>query len=366
MKTYIPQIEPWIDDEELIQLKRVIQSTYVTEHELTQEFEDLIKELTGARYAMALTNGTAALYCCLVALGIGPGDEVIVPNLTFIATANAVLMAGATPVFCDVLPDTMCIDPVEVECLITPRTKAVMPVHLYGQSADMHLLSDIAEAYSLKIIEDAAQGVGVKFDNKHVGTYGDLGILSFYGNKTITCGEGGVILTDNEDLRDKCYRLKNHGRSVKGVFTHDDIGYNFAFTEMQAAIGIAQMNKLARIVEKKNQIYDTYHANLKNLFDRLNPVYIDSRTTPVHWFVSFLTDYKEELCEHLRADSIGTRAFFYPLHRQPCYSHMNIEHSFEVTDELFNRGVSLPSSYHLTYENQMRIIESIQGFFNKK
>jgi len=366
MKTYIPQIEPWIDDEELIQLKRVIQSTYVTEHELTQEFEDLIKELTGARYAMALTNGTAALYCCLVALGIGLGDEVIVPNLTFIATANAVLMAGATPVFCDVLPNTMCIDPVEVERLITPRTKAVMPVHLYGQSADMHLLSDIAETYSLKIIEDAAQGVGVKFDNKHVGTYGDLGILSFYGNKTITCGEGGVILTDNEDLRNKCYRLKNHGRSVKGVFTHEDIGYNFAFTEMQAAIGIAQMNKLARIVEKKNQIYDTYHANLENLFDRLNPVYIDPRTTPVHWFVSFLTDYKEEFCEHLRGESIGTRSFFYPLHRQPCYSHMNIEHNFEVTDELFNRGVSLPSSYHLTYDNQMRIIESIQGFFNKK
>ena len=365
MKTYIPQIEPWIDDEELVQLKRVIQSTYVTEHHLTQEFEDLIKELTGSRYAIALTNGTAALYCCLVALDIGPGDEVIVPNLTFIATANAVLMAGATPVFCDVLPDTMCMDPAEAERLITPRTRALMPVHLYGQSADMHRLSSIAETYSLKIIEDAAQGVGVKFDNKHVGTYGDLGILSFYGNKTITCGEGGVILTDDEDLRNKCYRLKNHGRSAKGIFKHEDIGYNFAFTEMQAAVGIAQMNKLARIIEKKNEIYNTYHTNLDNVFDRLNPIYIDPRTTPVHWFVSFLTDHKENLCEYLNGESIGTRSFFYPLHSQPCYSHTKVGSSFEVTDKLFNRGISLPSSYHLTYTDQMRIIESIQRFFDK-
>ena len=201
MKTYIPQIEPWIDDEELVQLKRVIQSTYVTEHELTQEFEDLIKELTGARYAVALTNGTAALYCCLVALGVGPGDEVIVPNLTFIATANAVLMAGATPIFCEVERDTMCMDPAAAEKLITSKTRALMPVHLYGQSADMHRLVKIAKDHGIKIIEDAAQGVGVKFDNKHVGTYGDLGILSFYGNKTITCGEGGIILTDDEELR---------------------------------------------------------------------------------------------------------------------------------------------------------------------
>lgn len=365
MKTYIPQIEPWIDNEELVQLKRVVQSTYVTEHELTHEFEDLIKQLTGAQYAIALTNGTAALYCCLVALDIGPGDEVIVPNLTFIATANAVLMTGATPVFCDVQPDTMCMDPAEVERLITPNTRALMPVHLYGQSADMHRLCALARDYSLKIVEDAAQGVGVKFDNKHVGTYGDLGILSFYGNKTITCGEGGIILTDDEELRNKCYRLKNHGRSVKGVFKHEDIGYNFAFTEMQAAIGIAQMNKLDRIIEKKNKIYDVYHAHLGNLADRLQPVYLDPRTTPVHWFVSFLTEHKEALCTHLHDQSIGTRSFFYPLHRQPCYSHMNNECSFEVTDDLYNRGVSLPSSYHLTYDDQMRVIDSIQEFFGK-
>ena len=201
MTDFILQIEPWIDSAELDELKKVVDSTFVVEHDLTKEFEQRICDLTGSKYAVAITNGTAALYCCIKALGIGPGDEVIVPNITFIASANAVLMAGAKPVICEVDDKTFCIDLKKAEKCINKKTKAIMPVHLYGQSCDMTALKKFVKKHKIHMIEDAAQGVGVLYKDKHVGTFGDLGVLSFYGNKTITCGEGGVIITDDEELR---------------------------------------------------------------------------------------------------------------------------------------------------------------------
>jgi len=366
MKGFIPQIQPWIDNSELEQLKRVIESTYVTEHALTEEFEDMIKDLTGTKYAIAITNGTAALYCCLKSLDIGPGDEVIVPNMTFVASSNAVIMAGATPVFCEVLEDTFCIDPVEVEKLINKSTKAVMPVHLYGQSAEMDNLVSLAERHSIYIIEDAAQGVGVKYNGQHVGTFGEMGILSFYGNKTITCGEGGIILTDSEKLRDRCYQLKNHGRPVRGTFKHEHIGFNFAFTEMQAAIGIAQLKKLPRIIQRKKEINELYHKHFKPLAGKLDEVYVDERCQAVWWFTSFLTKNKLELQQFLKEKGIQTRDFFYPLHMQPCYSDMDIKGNFSLSEKIHSQGISLPSSYGLTLEEQNYIIESVFDFFKRE
>ena len=363
MKDFIPQIEPWIDEEELHQLKRVVESTYVTEHALTAEFEEQIKELTGAKHAIAVTNGTAALYCCLKALGVGPGDEVIVPNITFVASANAVIMTGASPVFCEIRSDTFCIDVSAAEKLVNENTRAIMPVHLYGQSADMDALQRLAASESIFIIEDAAQGVGVKFNGKHVGTFGELGILSFYGNKTITCGEGGVILTDSDELKEECYRLKNHGRSVKGIFKHEAIGYNFAFTEMQAAIGIAQMNKLSRIIERKSKIRDLYYKELSSFSSAFEPVYVDPRSSPVYWFTSFLAQDRKNLQAFLREQGIQTREFFYPLHLQPCYSNMRIEGEFKTSEEVYTKGISLPSSYMLTGDNQMRVIDAVKEFY---
>lgn len=360
----INQIEPWIDEVELEQLKRVVKSTYVVEHDLTCEFEEKIKELTKSRFAVSMTNGTAALYCCLKSLGIGPGDEVIVPNFTFIASANAVIMAGATPVFCEVLPTTFCIDLNRAEALVTPKTKALIPVHIYGQSADMDGVMQFAKKYRLKVVEDAAQGVGVKFKDKHVGTFGELGILSFYGNKTITCGEGGVVLTDNEELARACYRLKNHGRDRKGVFVHETIGFNFAFTEMQAAIGIAQLSKLNAISKKKAEIHDRYVVGLASISKDLEPVFIDQRCTPVFWFTSFLSDKNEALAAHLRSFEIQTRRFFYPLHQQPCYQNVvNTRGDFSVSESIYRRGISLPSAYSLSETDQSLVIEKILGFY---
>jgi len=361
----IVQIEPWIDKSELKQLKRVIKNTYVTEHELTKEFESMIKDLTKSKYVISMTNGTVALYCCLKALGIGENDEVIVPNLTFIASANAVIMANAHPVFCDIDEETFCIDPKKIEALITPSTKAIMPVHLYGQSADMEAIMQVAEKHNLKVIEDAAQGVGVTFNGKHTGTFGEMGILSFYGNKTITCGEGGVVLTNCKELRDKVYQLKNHGRLQKGTFTHETIGYNFSFTEMQAAIGISQLHKLPKIIKRKKEIHREYCYQLSSLKHKLQPVGLDVRSHPVWWFTSFLTKHKDQLKQFLKEKGIQTRDFFYPLHMQPCYNHFNINNDFPVSEDIFSRGISLPSSYNLTSKEQKHVINSIFNFYIK-
>lgn len=358
----IPQIQPWIDHEELEQLQRVISSTFVTENQLTAEFEARTRELTGAKHAITITNGTMALYVALKALGIKAGDEVIVPDLTFIATANAVIMAGGTPVFCDIRSDTFCIDVNKAESLISPRTKGIIPVHLYGQSADMQEIVSFSATYNLFILEDAAQGVGVRFNGKHVGTFGTLGVLSYYGNKTITCGEGGIVLTDDDRLAKEIYRLKNHGRDAKGTFIHDHIGYNFSFTEMQAAVGIAQMNKLNRIIERKRKIYERYVTELTGV-PGFEPVYIDRRCDPVFWFTSFLVKDAEKVADFLREKEIQTRRFFYPLHLQPCYKDLDLNPiNFKTTEDIFKRGLSLPSSYQLSESEQSFIIDSIKEF----
>ena len=177
VRKFIPQIQPWIDKSELIELKRVIDSTYISENQLTDEFESMTREMTGSKHAIAMCNGTMALFACLKAMKIGLGDEVIVPNITFVASSNAIILAGATPVVCEIYPNTFCINVEEAQKLITPKTKAIMPVHLYGQSADMDKIMEFATQYNIEVLEDAAQGVGVKFNGKHTGTFGKAGVL---------------------------------------------------------------------------------------------------------------------------------------------------------------------------------------------
>lgn len=367
----IVQIEPWIDDAELGELKRVIDSTFLVEHDLTREFEKMTAVMAGCRHAMAVCNGSMALFVCLRALGIGVGDEVIVPNLTFVATANAVILAGATPVLCEVREDTFCLDVGRAEKLVTPKTRALLPVHLYGQSADMPHVMALARAHHLKVIEDAAEGVGVTFEGRHVGTFGDMGILSYYGNKTITCGEGGMVLTDDDDLARAAYRLKNYGRDQKGTFIHESIGFNFSFTDLQAAIGIAQMKKMPAIVRRKCEIHDRYVAELRGLAGLrpmlIDPVFIDSRCQPVFWFTSFLCDDPEALAQFLSRHNIQTRRFFFPLHLQPCYAdrrHVRFgDGDFRISERIYRQGISLPSAYTLSADDQAFVIETIRRFY---
>jgi perosamine synthetase len=365
-RALIAQIEPWVDQSELRELTRVIDSTFLTEHELTREFESMTAQLTGAKHAVAVCNGTMALFTCLKAMGIGPGDEVIVPNFTFIASANAVVLAGATPVLCEVREDTFCMDVARAEKLVTGRTKAVMPVHLYGQSADMPEVMAFAQRHGFQVLEDAAESIGVRYDGRHVGTFGEMGILSYYGNKTITCGEGGIVLTNDDALAKAAYRIKNYGRDRKGTYIHETIGFNFSFTDLQAAIGIAQMKKVSAIISKKREIHDRYVKELQHV-ERFRPVYVDPRCEPVFWFTSFLCEHPEALSSFLREQDIQTRRFFLPLHQQPCYAdgkHIRVTGGdFRISESIYRQGISLPSSYSLTENDQSRVIEQIRRFY---
>ena len=355
----IIQIEPWINHQEAFQLLRVIKNKYLTENKLTEEFENKIKELTKSKYAVSIANGSLAIYAILKVLGIGPGDEVIVPDLTFVATANSVLMTGAKPILCDVKKENWGIDPNQVLKLINKNTKAVIPVHLYGFSASILKLKDICRDKNIYLLEDAAQGVGVLYKNRHVGTFGEAGILSFYGNKTITCGEGGIVLTNSAKIAKDIYKLKNHGRERKGIFEHECIGYNLSFTEMQAAICIAQLKKLNKIINKKQKIHERYrkriNSNLSFTPEALN-------TRQVHWFTSLKSKNVINLQKFLNNKNIQTRRIFLPLHMQPCFQNLlNVKDNFPNSTYIYDNYLSLPSSYKLRNNE----IDKISFLINK-
>ncbi len=359
----IPQIEPWIDDSEVKEVSEVVKSTWITEGKKTQDFERMMKDLTGSKHAVAYANGTLALYSMLIAVGIKPGDEVLVPDLTFIATSNAVILVGAKPVFVDVDRKTFGIDISDAEKKLTGRTKAIMPVHLYGMSADMDGILNFAKKHGLKVVEDAAQAVGVKFNGKQCGTFGDVGMISFYGNKTITTAEGAVILTESDSIAESVYRLKNHGRKEKGIFIHDQIGFNFSFNDVLAAIGVAQMRKFPQISMRKNEIRKLYEEHLKGVVEFTR---IDSRVSPVHWFANLLVDDAGKLSDFLKARGIGSRRFFYPLHMQPCYKNLPIRGEFPNSEYAYNCGLSLPSSVTLKDEQILEVCRAIKDYSNKK
>jgi perosamine synthetase len=357
----IPQIEPWLDQREIDQLTEVVQSTWLVEGDKTRRFEKRFARLTQCRHAVAVSNATVGLYCCLLALGVGSDHEVIIPDLTFIATANAVLWTGAKPILVDVDEKTFNMDPGLVAAKVTPRTRVIMPVHLYGQSADMARLQTIADQYELFIVEDAAQGVGVSFQGRHVGGWGHLGCFSFYGNKTITTGQGGMITTDQQELMKRCLRLKNHGRTKRGTFRHEQIGYNFSFTDLQAAVGLAQLSKLEEIVARKRHHETLYREQLGGLGELMFPER-NGHDQTVPWFVNVLVDDPEELGKYLAHAGIGTRRFFLPLHRQPCYKGW-WNGKFPKADGAYARGLSLPSSATLREAEVAYICEQIKKFF---
>jgi perosamine synthetase len=355
----IPQIQPWIDEEELKEITDAIKSTWVTEAGKTAKFEEMFRELTGAKYAHAFSNGTVTLFTALKVLGIGVGDEVITPSFTFAATTSSIIVAGATPVLVDIDKETFCIDPKLIEEKITSKTKAIMPVHLYGQSANMEEIMKIAKKHKLFVIEDAAQAVGVKYNGKHTGTFGDYGSFSFYGNKTITTGEGGMIITNNEKLSQNAYRYKNQGRLEKGKFIHETIGLNFSFTEMQAAIGIAQMRKLERIIKRKEEIRQLYLKELSNIKGIHFPI-MDPKCSPVQWFTNIMVKDAEKLSNALKEKGVQTRRFFYPIYKQPCYAELKFKGKFPVTDYAYKCGLSLPSYVQIKDSEILEVCNAIK------
>jgi perosamine synthetase len=340
----IIQIEPWIDDTELHYLKKVVESRFVTEWKLTKEFEERFVALTASPFAVAYTNGTAGLFAAFKALGLPEGSKVAVPNLTFIATASSALFAGLIPVLVDVDPVSLCmtVEQAEAARVAHPDLRAILPVHLYGSASPMPELVEWSRGRDIRVVEDAAQGVGVRWDGRHVGTFGDFGVLSFYGNKTMTCGEGGVVLCATQARRDAVYQMKNHGRLQKGTFEHETLGFNFSFTEMQAAIGLAQMDKLEKIRARKAEIRELYRRHLPKVEFQQFP----ERCEPTHWFTSIYVDDIEGVAKAMLSEhQIQTRRFFYPLDRQPCLNGKVLRAGeLAVSHRAYARGLSLPSS----------------------
>ncbi len=260
----IPIMEPWIDHQEIDLVMDCLKSGWISSQgKYIAEFEKAFSGFCGTRFGVATSNGTTALHLALLTLGIGPGDEVIVPALSFIATANVVVYTGARPVFADVDEKTWTINPSLLRSLITDRTKAIIPVHLYGHPADMGPIMKLAEEYHLWVIEDAAEAHGAEYKGKKVGSLGHMGCFSFYGNKIISTGEGGMIVTDNPEWVEKARILRDHGMSKERKYWHPVVGYNFRMTNIQAAIGLGQMTKLERLIEIKREIADRYTQGLK-------------------------------------------------------------------------------------------------------
>lgn len=359
----IPQMEPWFDDSEAKSLYEYMKSGgWVTEFKKTREFEKLIAEYTGAKYCSVVSNGTISLTLALIAYSIGPGDEVIVPDYTMAASANAVKLAGAEVVFADIEPDSLCLDFEQMKNAVSPRTKAVVLVTVNGRyPANLEGFVSFCKEKNIKLIEDAAQSLGSFKNGKHLGTFGDIGSFSFSVPKIITTGQGGALITNDEAVMDKIRKLRDFGRAAGGSDHYLTMGWNFKFTDIQAIIGIEQMKKLPWRVERKKEIYSLYQKLLSSVSGiSLIPTNLED-TSP--WFIDIfvLEDKRQALIEYLKTRGIGTRPFYPALHSEPVY---NRNGSYPVAERVAAQGLWLPSSSKLTDEEIEYVCDEIKSFFN--
>lgn len=358
----IKQFKPYLGIQEYEAIKDCFDSNWITEGPKSQEFNKALCDFLGCKYGVFASNGTLSLYIALRSLDIGPGDEVLVPNFTFIASANAVEMTGAKPIFVDIHTDTLHINIEECKKALTPRTKAIMPVHIYGTAAKMNEIMDFAAANSLKVIEDAAQAIGVTWNGRQCGTFGDVGSFSFFADKTITTGEGGFVCTDNPEIYENLLHLRNQGRKNRGSFIHPRIGYNFRITDIQAAIGLVQLTKVKQIKEKKLNILNSYLEHLKDVEEVkfFRPL---ERSNHIPFRVCIFTkDKSENLMSFLKEKGIETRSFFFPLNEQPCYKQSG---GFKNSLYAYEHGVCLPSYPELTEKEIKYISETIKEFYGR-
>lgn len=343
----IPIYQPDLTGKEREYVLECLDSTWISSKgRFIQEFESAFAAFVGAPHAVSACNGTVALHLALLALGIGSGDEVIVPTLTYVASVNAIRYVGATPVFCDSLPDTWQMDPANVEERITVRTKAIMAVHLYGGACEMHRLADICRRHDLKLVEDCAEAIGTRLDNQHVGTFGDVSTFSFFGNKTITTGEGGMVVSKYPELDGLLRRLRGQGLAHNREYWHDIIGYNYRMTNICAAIGLAQLERIDGILQRKTALAERY----RKAFVGLPLTFQVTRAGEVasHWMVTVLTPNHAErdpLRIALADTGIETRPTFHPVHAMPMYCAG--QPAFPVAEDVAARGINLPSWQNL-------------------
>jgi len=359
----IPIAKPIIDEDEISAVTAVLRSGIIAQGRKVEEFEEAFAGFIGAKYAIAVNSGTAALHIALLAQGIGEGDEVITSPFTFIATANSILFTGAKPVFADIEEDSFNIAPDSIAEKITPRTKAIMPVHLYGQPCDMKRIMRIAQEHGLIVIEDACQAHGAEYEGKKVGSFG-TGCFSFYPTKNITTGEGGMITTNDKDIAQKARMIRSHGQRER--YFHEILGYNYRMTDIAAAIGLCQLGKLKEFNSKRIENAKFLTERLSGIKGLITPS-IKSNTKHVfhQYTVRVTQDFgisRDELRQKLMNKGVATEIYYpLPIHRQPLYQSLGYNDHLPNSEKLAKEVLSLPVHPSLTKEDLENVVRAIQG-----
>lgn len=364
LKNY-PVAEPIFNGNETSYLLECVSTGWISSQgPFIPKFEQIFAEYHGVEHALAVSSGTAALHLAMTTLGIGPGDEVLLPNVTFAACANAVIYTGATPVFVDIDSRSWNIDLDKAKKKITQRTRAIMVVHLYGNPCDMDSVQSLATEYDLRVVEDCSQALGAIHSQRPVGVLGDVACFSFFGNKIITTGEGGMLLFKQGAHRHHASILRDHGMSKEKRYWHEFIGYNYRLTNMQAAIGLAQMERIDETIDRKNKIMIHYDSKLKKFSDYFKFQNSCLYCQPVCWLYTLLINdhcpiTRDKMIEKLRTNGIDARPFFHPLHLMPPYSKYASNENFPDSREISKLGISLPSSANLASDDIDRICDTL-------
>lgn len=363
----IPVYQPYLNGNEKKYINECIDTNWISSKgKYVQEFEHDFGKYINSKYATSVCNGTVALHLALLALNIGPGDEVIVPTFTYIASVNAITYIGAAPVFVDSNPETwqMCTE--DIEKKVTDKTKAIMAVHLYGYPCDMIKIGEMAKKHNLFVIEDCSESLGSKLYNQHLGTFGDIATFSFFGNKTITTGEGGMVVTNDKQLYELSCKLKSQGlHGGDKQYWHDVVGYNYRMTNLCAAIGKAQLEKINDILEKKKIIAECYTYNFSKLPFDLLPKYEFVENS--YWMFTALVKLpfsRNNLMKYLADNGIETRPTFYPAHQMPMY--FKNEYRFPIADDIGYRGINFPSYPSIKEKELNYVVDKVRCFFNPK
>ena len=362
----VPQFSPWLGQAEIKAVAQAIKDNWITEGPKSKLFSQKLLQLIGSRYGVFAPNGTLALYLALKAIGIKPGDHVLVPDFTFIASATSVEMLGAKPIFVDVNRNNFQIDLSHAAKRLTKQTKAIMPVHIYGTVANMDQVVKFAKKHKLMIIEDAAQAMGVHWKKKHAGTFGEIGCFSFFADKTITTAEGGFIVTNKKKIYQRLLYLRNQGRIDRGSFIHPQIGYNFRLTDIQSAIGLAQLAKFKQIKKRKLHLLKLYQTLLKDLKD-ITMFKPEPGADWIPFRVGILYPQAKKLTLYMSKKGIESRTFFYPLHKQPCFAYLNNNSKdFPNSTYAYQHGICLPTFPTLTDQQLKYVCQTIKQFVEAK
>jgi perosamine synthetase len=356
--------EPLLDGNELEYVTQAMKSGWISSRgEFIERFERAFADFCGVRHAVATNNGTTALHLALAALGLGPGDEVLVPSLTYIATANCVAYCGASPVLADSEPRTMNLDPADLERRITDKTRAVIPVHLYGHPADMDAIHEVADRHGLLVVEDAAEALGARYKGARVGGLSDAAIFSFFGNKIITTGEGGMVTTNDDTLAERLRLLRSQGMDPKRRYWFPVVGFNYRMTNLQAAIGLAQLERVDHHLAQRRRVAAGYQQRLAGLSGRLTLPVSENWAEHVWWMYTVLTPPqvdRDRLMAAMAEEGIETRPVFHPMHHLPPYAHLAAQGPYPQAENLGRRGLNLPTHAGLTDADLDRVVAALE------